>query len=50
MHNDQDSRRHGESRTDKSGSKRMDYETPLLQELGSIRDIVKDITISIIVN
>ena len=50
MQNDQDIRRHGESRTDKSGSKRKDYETPLLQELGSIEELVKDITVSLIVS
>jgi len=50
MQNDQDSRRHGESRTDKSGSRRKDYETPLLQELGSIKEFVKDINVSLNVN
>ena len=50
MQNYQDSRAEGTTGSGESGGGRKLYEAPLLQELGSIKEIAKDITISIIVN
>ena len=50
MQNDPESRTEGTMGTGESGGRRKAYEAPLLQELGSIRDIVKDINVCIIVN